>query len=186
MMLWLSLAVLSSAVALAAEQAAPSLAEGPGLVGHYYGNQSFLMYGGKTSVPSLNFSLDLNSVPWPPRIWDYEKKNFQFNRDQGWSMAVYGSLRIDKAGEYFFTNEGSPAQLWVDGRLVRLDGKRPVALKAGSLPVRLLLKSERPLTDWKMSVHLKWRTQGAGEEVEIPAERLSRSDADLAREKAGG
>ncbi len=168
----------------AVNAAAAELAAGPGLVGHYYGNQSFLIYGGKTAVPSLNFSLDLKFVPWPPRVWDDDKKNFQFKRDDGWSMAVYGSLRIDKAGAYLFTNEGSPAQLWVDGCLVRLDGKKPVSLKAGSLPVRLLLKSEYPLKDWKMSVHLKWRTPGAGEDVEIPAELFSRSDADLARVKA--
>lgn len=162
-------------------QAAPPA---KGLVGHYYGNRGFLLYGGKMAVPSLNMAVDMNTLPWPPRVWEYETKNFQFERNMGWSLAIYGSLRVEAAGEYRFFYDGNDAQVWVDGRVVRTDGKKPIAIKAGSVPLRILMKSSYPLKDWKMALHLRWQGSGNTDPVEIDPSLLSSSEQDIARIKA--
>ncbi|NLO72878.1 MAG: hypothetical protein GX100_02060, partial [candidate division WS1 bacterium] len=156
-----------------------ALAE-PGLVGQYYGNREFWYHGGQLELPSLEVAQDLNRLKWPAPNWDASKGPL-FQRGGGWSLAVYGSLRVEEAGSYRFFAEGPEAKLWLGEREVALDGTPPVALEAGEVPLRLYLRSDSPLPDWRLNFHLRWQRPGQGEAEAIPAEVWSHRAADRER-----
>ena len=150
----------------------------PGLVGHYYGNPTFWYYGGTTTWPSLDADVDMGKLRWPPRN---TKKPPRFVRDVGWSVALYGTLRVDKPGAYRFFHEGDLLELRLGGRRVPLDGARAVSLEQGGVPVVLYGKSASPRKDWTFSVHLKWQGPGMRRAEAIAAALLTHGEADAAR-----
>ncbi len=157
----------------------------PGLVAHCYGCLGFWMYGGKIDIASVNVKQNMDQVKWPQPNWD-KAKGPLFNRNSGWSMAVYGSLASKQGGEYVFSFEGDPAELRIDGKVIPLDGKAPVKLDAGRRQLAIFARSVSVKhmsgpKDQTATIHLRWKKPGTNEFEEIPAELLSHSAEDDAR-----
>jgi len=182
--------VLWFSPALAAESALKvNSEERPGLSAHYYGNPTFWYYVGAFPAESMTIKKDLGKLKWPGVV-KYEKGKCLFSRQQGWSAAIYGALKIEKTGEYKFLSKGNQAQLKLGNVFVDLAGKKSIALKKGKIPLQLLVKSDYdPVTrrgpkNMRMGIVVKWREPGKRDYTNIPPENFSHSSVDEKRKAA--
>lgn len=168
---------LGVALFLPMTQAEP-VPDKPGLAVTYYGNPTFLYVAGSFETNSLSFQQDLSSLPWPATNYD-PAKGPVFIRDQGWSATLTGRLKVTMPGLYCFAQDGSLAELWVNGRRAGLDGKTAVTLPAGNVPIKLYVKFATPPQNWTMKVHLTWQASGSPALLAIDPSLLSHTQTDV-------
>ncbi|MFZ2653671.1 MAG: hypothetical protein WAX69_02030 [Victivallales bacterium] len=131
---------------------------------HYYGEPTFWKHKGVTTVPGGEFNMDMDRT--------------------GRSFAAYAKLHVPVAGEYRFLAEKETGQafLRVGGRQIDLDGKTPLALPAGEVPLALFIKPSAPWSkpgDNLIRLRLLWQTPGSDKMVPLPPEALSHDEASV-------
>ncbi|MDD5705187.1 MAG: hypothetical protein PHR35_04635 [Kiritimatiellae bacterium] len=165
--IWLALLVAAGVAggALATEPASPERL--PGLAGHGFGDAHFGAYESPAPISSLAFALD--------------SKQFRgaCPTNAGWSMAVFGELRIDRPGVYAFKREnGSLAECWIGDRHVDLDKGGSVELAPGWTPLRLYVRSSEEAPLGRLTMNIKWREPGSFVFRPIPADRIGHRPED--------
>ena len=155
-----------------------------GLVAHYYGNPDFQYHAGTFPTTTLELKTDLNKLKWPENKW--EKSECVFNRLDGWSLVIRGSLDVKKAGEYRFSCKGALAEMKLGSALLEFTaGKEPkLSLPEGKSHFELFVKSPNKPHDFNLALDLKWQGPGMDSFESIPAAVLSHGEGDVKTETA--
>jgi hypothetical protein len=163
------IAVLATIAAGCSTAMAAGAANLPGWAGHLYADAVFFRYGGPVKIGSWAVAADVNKFPWPG------------GKPAGWSLAAYGQLQVDKAGDYLFQKEGNRAELWIGPEHVPLDGKSSITLPAGPAPVRLYAKCDQEQPQGNVDVRLQWKGPGMAAFSGLPVAAMSHTAGDEQR-----
>ncbi|MDD5707784.1 MAG: hypothetical protein PHR35_17830 [Kiritimatiellae bacterium] len=143
----------------------------PGLAGSVYSDAALMSCAMPTQMASMAFTMDVTAF----------RENHPTN--QGWSLALFGQLRIDKPGAYSFkTDGGSPTEFWLGDRRVDLVSGAPLKVAEGWVPLRLYARSPENNPLAHPSVKVGWREPGSSAFQPIPEERIRHERNDKTRQ----